>query len=182
MQDEVLVLLSGGLDSSACATLAREKPGAKCLFVDYGQAAVKWEQAAANRISHLLSLPLTTVTISSPKKFGAGEISGRNAFLVLTALMFGDIRHGEIILGIHAGTSYYDCTPAFLASVDRIVAEYTDGRVRVAAPFLQQHKHEIVDYLKSTMIPAEATYSCEAGTQVPCGTCLSCRDRKALGC
>lgn len=182
MCEKVIVLLSGGLDSAACAAASEEQARTRCMFVDYGQPAAKWEKIAADQICAALSMPLTSVTVSSHVNFGLGEIVGRNAFLVLTALMFSSIQVGKIVIGIHAGTPYYDCTAAFLVSMNRLAGEYTDGKVRVVAPFLQQSKLQIVEYLRTTVIRTEMTYSCEAGTQTPCGRCMSCRDRKAIGC
>src|SRR5579872_850557 len=182
MNDQVIVLLSGGIDSAACAAAAKERARARCMFVDYGQPAAEREKNAADQICGALSIPLTAITVSAHANFGVGEILGRNAFLVLTALMFGDVRDGEIMIGIHSGTPYYDCMPAFLVSMNRLVGEYTDGRTRVVAPFLGQSKLQIVEYLRRTVIRTEMTYSCEAGTQTPCGRCMLCRDRKTLGC
>lgn len=182
MDEKVIVLLSGGLDSAACAAATKEQARTSCMFVDYGQRAAKWEENAADQICRALSMPLTAVTVSAHINFGVGEIVGRNAFLVLTALMFSSIQIGEIVIGIHSGTPYYDCTPAFLASINRIAGEYTDGKVRVVAPFLRHSKLQIVEYLRQTVIRTEMTYSCEAGTETPCGRCLSCLDRKAIGC
>jgi 7-cyano-7-deazaguanine synthase len=31
-------------------------------------------------------------------------------------------------------------------------------------------------------LPVQLTYSCELGSVPPCGLCLSCADRRALGC
>ena len=122
MYDQVIVLLSGGLDSAACASAIKERQRLRCMFVDYGQPAAKWEKNAADQICAALSMPLTTVTVSAQASFGVGEILGRNAFLVLTALTFSGIQVGEIVIGIHSGTPYYDCTPAFLVSMNRLAA------------------------------------------------------------
>jgi len=180
---ESIVLLSGGIDSAACAHLVQLRGRTiRALFVDYGQPSASSERTAANKISKFLSIPIDEVICHGPNRFPSGEILGRNAFLVFAALMNGSVRHGDIVLGIHAGTVYYDCTPGFLDSINRLVAEYTDGASRVLAPFLTKSKRDVFCYFKSAALPLDITYSCEAGTQPPCGRCLSCRDRKVLGC
>jgi 7-cyano-7-deazaguanine synthase len=140
------------------------------------------EERSATQLAKLLGASLAVVNFQVPCQFGTGEIRGRNAFFVMAALMACELQSGVIALGIHAGTRYYDCTPAFLESIDRLTAEYTDGRVRTIAPFISWSKGDIFDYYVRAGLPTQLTYSCEAGTEPPCGKCASCRDRKALGC
>lgn len=183
MSESAIVLLSGGIDSAACTRFLKDQgTEVRCVFVDYGQAAVRYERRCASSLAGLLAVDLSMVEALASRRYGAGEIRGRNAFLVLTALMTSDIKAGQIVLGIHAGTNYYDCTPAFLNSIDRLVAEYSDGRIRVTAPFIYWNKRRIFDYFVSAGLKPGLTYSCEAGTEPPCGICASCRDRRALDC
>ena len=182
MSNQATVLLSGGIDSAACARyLQAEYEQIKGLFVDYGQAAARHELHSAEALSRLLSITLLTARYESLQSYGSGEILGRNAFLVFAALMAAP-GPGVIDLGIHEGTRYYDCTLGFLASVDRLVAEYTDGCIRVIAPFISWSKRRVFEYYVSTGFPAEIAYSCEAGTDPPCGLCSSCLDRRTLNC
>lgn len=183
MPSQSVVLLSGGVDSAACAHFLQQKGHVtECLFVDYGQAAARQEQRAASALAHVLSSPLKVIHFRSGQDFTAGEILGRNAFLAMSALMSNRLTSGFLALGIHAGTRYYDCTPAFLQSLDRLVAEYTDGRIRVAAPFIYWSKTEIFDYYVSAGLPTDIPYSCEAGTDPACGSCSSCLDRRTWDC
>ena len=83
-----VVLLSGGIDSAACAQYLRNSGSTvRCVFVDYGQAGSRIERDCANRIADLLNLELSCVEVNTARRFGSGEIIGRNAFLILTALM-----------------------------------------------------------------------------------------------
>jgi 7-cyano-7-deazaguanine synthase len=181
---EAVVLFSGGLDSAACAHYLQSSGHAvRGLFVDYGQKAASLERAAAEQLSAFLGMNLSVMRVETERSFGSGEISGRNAFLVFSSMLDGDRVPTQVIaLGIHAGTAYYDCGPAFLISIDRLVAEYTDGRTRVIAPFIEWTKHDIFTYCLQENIPIDLSYSCEAGEAPPCGLCLSCRDRRTLSC
>jgi 7-cyano-7-deazaguanine synthase len=181
---EVVVLFSGGLDSAACAHyLQKHGHAVRGLFVEYGQKAACLERAAAEQLSAFLCMNLSTMRVETNRSFGNGEIQGRNAFLVFSCMLGADSAQTQVIaLGIHAGTAYYDCSPAFLESIDRLVAEYTDGRTRVVAPFLEWTKHDIFTYCVREHLPIDLSYSCEAGETPPCGLCLSCRDRRALSC
>jgi 7-cyano-7-deazaguanine synthase len=178
-----VVLLSGGLDSAACSHLLQQAGwSVQGLFLAYGQAAATSERAAARRVAAHLGIDLLELEITGGTRFEAGELTGRNAFFVFTALLAGRIVQGGIVLGIHAGTPYYDCSPAFVKMTDQLVAEHTDGRMRLLAPLINWTKSDVLAYCRRTGIPMEITYSCEAGTVPPCGVCASCRDRTALEC
>jgi 7-cyano-7-deazaguanine synthase len=177
------VLLSGGIDSAACAyLLARRGLAVQGLFFDFGQLAAAPEERAATSVAEHLQIPLQRLRLSGPEPYGAGEIPGRNAFFVFASLLHLRGRPGIVALGVHSGTGYYDCSEAFVASIDRLVAEHTDGRVSVIAPFVSWTKQDVYEYFRSTHVPVALTYSCESGTDPPCGLCASCRDRKTFGC
>jgi 7-cyano-7-deazaguanine synthase len=178
-----VVLCSGGIDSAACAWyLAKTGHEVHPLFVDYGHAAASAEAQAAANLSSTMGFQLHTMKASMNRSFGAGEIRGRNAFLILSAVLSTAYSEPCIIaLGIHAGTIYYDCTVGFVNAVDRVVAEQSDGRARVVAPFVSWSKRSVFEYFKASKLPLELTYSCEVGLIPPCGRCLSCKDRRKLG-
>jgi 7-cyano-7-deazaguanine synthase len=177
------VLMSGGIDSAACAHLLRSQGMAvDGLFIDHGQAAAEREAGAVSALADHIGITVRRVGVVGSSPCGPCELPGRNAFLIFTALFLSGGRSGLLGLGLHAGTPYYDCSEAFVADIGKLVAEHTDGRVSIAAPFLTWTKKDIYDYFVSSGLPIDATYSCEAGTEPPCGVCASCRDREALGC
>jgi 7-cyano-7-deazaguanine synthase len=177
------VLLSGGIDSAACAHFLGTKGFAVTgLFIDYGQAAATLETRASSALSTHLSIPLKTYRLSGEVTFGAGELIGRNAFFLAASLFLTQGKSSVLGLGIHAGTPYYDSSEGFLESLRKVIAEHTDGKVTVVAPFVTWPKRDVYQYFASTGIPIELCYSCEAGTVPPCGICLSCKDRKAMEC
>ena len=175
--------MSGGLDSSACAHfLIRQGAEVRGVFIDYGQAAAAFERRAAVSISAHLGLAFTEYSVLGSEPFSSGELVGRNAFLAISTLFLTRARPGLLVMGLHAGTPYYDCSEPFVAALAKLVSEHTDGRVAFVAPFLTWSKKQIYDYFVSSYLPLELTYSCEAGQEPPCGVCASCRDRAALGC
>lgn len=181
---DALVLLSGGIDSAACARYLQERgERVRVLFVDYGQKAAAFERSAAEGLSVRLGVPIRVVQYHAGLSFGAGEIRGRNAFLIFAAMLQDTHPYAEsIALGVHSGTNYYDCSPAFIESAGRVVAEYTDGNTRLVAPFAKWTKRDVFEYFVRAGLPVDGSYSCEAGTSPPCGSCLSCRDRRTLEC
>jgi 7-cyano-7-deazaguanine synthase len=177
-----LVLMSGGIDSAACAALFRRQGFAVSgMFIDFGQAAAGEERTAIGRLSSHLGIHVREVKAGGGD-FGVGEIVGRNAFLLTTALMFGGVDKGLIALGVHAGTGYVDCSQSFVDRMKCLVEELTGGCVSVSAPFISWEKAQIVSYARRTGLPIELTYSCESGSNPPCGTCASCRDRMVIEC
>ena len=177
------VLMSGGIDSAACAHfLARQGNAVQAVFINHGQAAAIAEEQAVGRIATHLRVPLTRYSISGSSPFAIGELVGRNAFLVFAALFLTRARPGLLAMGLHAGTPYYDCSETFAKDIGKLVAEHTNGQVLFMAPFITWNKNDVYQYFQTTGIDISLTYSCEAGTQPPCGECASCRDRKALGC
>lgn len=177
-----IALLSGGIDSAVCAhMLLNQGYATRGLFVDYGQDVASSELAAATAIAQGLAMPLDVRTIAGGGARGDGEHVGRNALLVAAAAFEAGRCDGVIAIGIHAGTPYYDCSPAFLEAMGRIVAEQTDGRTRLVAPLLAWSKAEVLEAFRATALPLAATHSCEASVE-PCGRCASCLDRLALGC
>ena len=174
-----LVLASGGVDSSSLLWLCVDQGiRPSVLFVDYGQAAAQSECAAVARVCEALSAPWRIVRYSG-SGFGGGEIRGRNAFLLHTALMEFPGRSGVVAIGIHAGTGYDDCSPEFMDAMQRSYQLHTGGAVTIATPFLHWTKNQIYGLATYLGVPLAHTYSCEAANS-PCNRCRSCMDRHSL--
>jgi 7-cyano-7-deazaguanine synthase len=177
---EVLILLSGGIDSAACLDfyVRMERPSC-ALFVDYGQAAAAQELHAACAVADYYGLPVKCLRVQGRMPKSSGLITGRNAFLVTVALMEKPASVSVIVLGIHAGSSYADCTGEFLDRMQALL-DVHEERVHVAAPFLEWSKAEVLEYCLLKNVPIALTYSCENGSYPPCGKCLSCKDGKLV--
>jgi 7-cyano-7-deazaguanine synthase len=182
-KSSAVILLSGGIDSAACIVLLKNrKINVKAIFVDYGQLAAKYERIAAEKISKKYKVTFEYIKISSDKEFADGEIVGRNSFLIFTAMTFSKISSGLIVLGIHSGTQYYDCSKDFFLKTNEIVSKHSRDQIKLFAPFLDWSKRDIFNFCRLKRIPLSATYSCERGIWPACGECKSCKDRKELGC
>lgn len=180
-KSSVEVLVSGGIDSAALlAFYLRQRFNVRALFVDFGQPAAKQESRAARAVCKHYGVRLSIMTVKSAETFSAGEIPGRNAFLVFAAVLVSGAEPGIIAIGIHEGPPYYDCTEGFLKSIQTVVDGYAAGQNKVAAPFLKWGKQTIWEFCKKVGAPVDSTYSCEKGGVRPCGRCLSCKDREAL--
>ncbi len=177
------VLLSGGIDSASCAHLLQAQGfNVRGLFADFGQAAASMERQAIQAIGAKLEIEVETISASASTQFGTGELVGRNSFLIFSAILLGGCQDGLVVLGIHSGTSYFDCSPAFINRIDPLVRECSNGKIAVSSPFLTWSKSDVYSYFRTSGIPLALTYSCEAGTSPPCGTCASCGDRAQFKC
>lgn len=177
---DVLVLLSGGIDSSACVHFYKMMGfNVHALFVDFAQPAALCEYQAALKISDRLGVQLAKIELSGMPAL-RGKIRGRNAALLVLALMYFPFQRGIIATGIHAGTPYEDCSEIFTEMMQNLFDLYCSGLVKIGTPFLTWSKLEIWRYARKSGIPLDLTYSCEVGTIKPCGLCPSCKDIEAL--
>jgi 7-cyano-7-deazaguanine synthase len=180
---KVTVLFSGGIDSTSAAILLKSAGlTVRGLFINFGQASQKMEQRSVARLKDIIGISVDEIHVGSRSALGIGELTGRNTFLISAALLLGNCDSGGIAIGIHSGTSYYDCSPDFAEKIDELVRQCSGGRLSIVAPFIRWSKDDVYSYFLSQNIPLHETYSCEAGTSPPCRRCMSCRDRVRLEC
>lgn len=179
-KSQVLILFSGGIDSTACIQWYLDLDyNINPLFIKFGQLSEKQELISAKKVCDHYSLNLTVIKLNNLQKFSTGEIPGRNFIFIANALFnIGD--NEAIILGVHSGTGYFDCSEDFVNILNQVIKETTDGTSRLEAPFINWSKKQIFDYCQIKKIPIELTYSCEKGTKIRCGKCATCRDLNIL--
>ena len=98
------VLMSGGIDSAACAAfLINQGLDVSAVFVNHGQAAAEYERVAVRSLAAVLEIEIKELIFSGTAPFGSGELVGRNAFLVFSALFATRAQSSRIALGLHAG-------------------------------------------------------------------------------
>jgi 7-cyano-7-deazaguanine synthase len=172
----VTILASGGIDSTACIHFYKSLGfEIEVMFFDYQQQASQMEEEAIKSITRHYNVPLKITRIAHDASLTT-EVKGRNGSFLLTALMQFKRQNGLLCIGIHKGTPYYDCSPNFVNSMQGIFDGYSDGAIKISAPFLKFNKKEIYDYCRNELVPLELTYSCELGKEQPCGICLTCKD------
>ncbi len=178
---EVLVLLSGGIDSTACVDFYKQMGRPPCaVFIDYGQLAAEMEAVAANAIAQYYAVPLIHLVWRGYRLKADGLIPARNCFLISAALMERPSSVSVIAIGVHAGTDYPDCGESFMEAMQAVLNVYDNPPVQLTAPFATWAKADIIAYCELRNVPIYLTYSCERGTEPPCGLCLSCMDRRSL--
>ncbi len=199
-----VVLLSGGLDSTAAAALAPEsgyEPVA-ALFFDYGQHAARKEERAARGIAGFYRIPFERIELPWMAKFSksalvapAGEpprwsperlddaapravwVENRNGIFVNIAAFYAAEQGSDaVVVGFNReeAAAFPDNGEEFVDRVNRAL-ELSLGRdVRVVAPTLHMTKREIAERALALEIPWELLWSCYRGGNLPCGSCESC--------
>jgi 7-cyano-7-deazaguanine synthase len=190
----IVTLVSGGLDSTLVACLAKEEGVQQFpLFVDYGQRAREREFAACRSAMEKLGLPEPQIADLS----GYGRLirsgltdtrlriiedaftPGRNMLFLLTAAAHAmQVNADAVSIGLlHEDTSLFpDQTTAFLVDAEHMIERCMGRHIRVLAPLSMFHKNEVVELARSKGI--SGTYSCHLGGATPCMDCISCNEFK----
>ncbi|MCB9452380.1 MAG: 7-cyano-7-deazaguanine synthase [Anaerolineaceae bacterium] len=183
----VLVLASGGLDSTACiAYYLKNGYTPEALWVDYGHPSARQELEAISSISGHYEIRLRIVRVSGIHwnvniASGKDEFVGRNSILASIGLSSFVAGSGLVVMGIHADTIYSDCSIGFQNAMSHVATIVSNGRIALDFPFHDWTKREIVEFCKLNKVPTDLTYSCLSGAIPPCGICSSCQDRTRFG-
>lgn len=188
----MVTLVSGGLDSTVMAILAHEEGIEQFpLFIDYGQINRDKEFGACQFNFQRYDLP--TPTVMSINGYGALLSSGltdrgkriyEDAFLPcrnLTFLTMGAAyayQRGADAVGIGLLDESYslfgDQTRGFIKEAESLISRSLDKSIRILTPLMSFSKSDVVSVAKAKEI--NGTYSCHAGTEIPCGACVACRE------
>ncbi len=201
----VVILLSGGLDSTTLAyLLAAYGFQLYGLSFRYGQRHERELEAARAVAERLGFVEHRIVTLDlaqwgGSSLVGAGEIPSEpttgipSTYVPVRNLVFLSIAHAyaeaidadavAIAVSQVDYSGYPDCRGEFLAAyqqaadlASRRFAE-TGRRIPVLAPFLDVPKAAIVRLGLRLGVDYRRTWSCYRGGERPCGTCDSCRLR-----
>lgn len=195
---KVLLLCSGGLDSTTVAYWLRERGITVVpIFFDYGQHCVEKEWGTLQRVlPQDCALPPTRVDIS-------GIFAGSSSRLIREPdLWTENVADSELyipyrtLLFFSAGAACaqtrglsevysgfinsnhakeVDCSAAFLNALDALATDV--GPVRFQLPFRDWSKAQVVAEAVRLQVPIGATYSCQLFSDVPCGACPNCVER-----
>lgn len=188
----IVVLASGGLDSTLLSVLAVEEGQAVYpLFVDYGQRAAAREWAACQAVYRKLRLPrpkqvrvpgygrlvrsgLTDATRDLVKE---AFTPGRNGLLLMLGASYAFcVGARAVAIGLLDETVsiFPDQTSRFLASMQGAIQEAMGVEITLSAPLQKVGKQAVAAMASERGVVG--TYSCHAGTERPCGRCISCRE------
>ncbi|WP_215762508.1 7-cyano-7-deazaguanine synthase [Acetobacter sp. P1H12_c] len=197
MTKKVMLLASGGLDSTTVAFLLHAK-GADVspLFFDYGQHCVETEWHRVNEV-----LP---TGMQRPERVNLSDIfRGSKSRLIIEADLWKDDVHDDDLYVPYRTLLFYaaaaakaqtlgiievytgfinsnhakeiDCTAEFMNKLDGLTESI--GPVRFTSPFRYFSKTEVAREAIRLGVPIGRTFSCQAASQLPCGACPNCVER-----
>lgn len=197
MNREVLLLASGGLDSTTVAyQLLNESVIVHPLFFDYGQHCVETEWARLNDV-----LP---TSFPKPERVNISDLfSGSQSRMIEEADLWKDeVKDDDLyipyrtlvfyaaaaaraqtrnILEVYTGfinsnhAKEIDCTAEFMNKLDGLTDAI--GPVRFISPFRYSSKVDVALEAIKLGVPIGKTFSCQAASQLPCGACPNCVER-----
>jgi 7-cyano-7-deazaguanine synthase len=189
-------LASGGLDSTLTAVLAKEE-GVSIfpLFIDYGQRAAKHEWQACRKVHKLLGLSTPTRMdisgfgqvissgLTSKKKNVKSDAftPGRNLlFLLMGGAYAYQVGASAVAIGLLAErfSLFPDQRELFVERAEHALESALGKPIRVVTPLSQFSKADVVKLAREKGV--HGTYSCHAGTKVPCGRCISCLEVRGV--
>ena len=195
---KVLVLHSGGMDSTVCLLMAK-KAGHEVLSlgIEYGQrhsvemlyaknqcdkyqvdrkvVSVSWDKPQRET-------PLDRNPTQMPKSISSAFLPGRNLlFLALAGAEAAGIGANEIWTGINCVdySGYPDCTREFLESFKKTWGIAAPGSPSIVAPLLEMGKPEIAKKAFELGLDIYSTWSCyrpqiHSSGVTTCGRCDAC--------
>lgn len=175
----VVVLLSGGLDSMVLAERARVAGTlAGCVFVDYGHPAQIPEGWKAFSYCGSKGVPLKVVHVfglclgDMGTEVGARVVANRNAVLLSAAANAAVSFFGasEIQIGAISDDQrdYVDCRPEFFWSMTEALG------LSVSAPLVTLSKEDVMREAVFLGLRPADSWSCYGPGPEPCGSCPSC--------
>ncbi|TQR30619.1 7-cyano-7-deazaguanine synthase QueC [Campylobacter sp. MIT 99-7217] len=204
MSKKALCIISGGMDSTLCAYLAK-KQGYEiiALHFDYLQRTEDKERRCFEQICKALNVSksyildahfikqiganaLTDTGLAIPKnELNKGEnppityVPFRNGIFLSIAGSLAEKEACEsIFIGVveEDGSGYPDCTKSFIKQAQNFINEGTSKNFKVSleAPLLELNKGQIVALALQENVPLELTWSCYESEDMACGECDSC--------
>lgn len=203
-----VVLLSGGLDSTTVAAIARERGFALlALTVDYNQRH-RIELDHARHIAETFGAERHVVLPLDLRAFGGSALTdeievpkdgvrpgipvtyvpARNTVFLSLALAWAEAAGArDIFIGVNAldYSGYPDCRPDFIRAFEGMAAQATKAgvegaRFTIHTPLLDMSKADIVREAARLNVDLGQTWSCYDPTPQGqhCGRCDSCRLRR----
>lgn len=183
MRKKVLVLLSGGLDSSTMLMKLRETSDVAAIFFDRGQSNLKSEYVAVHKVAARAQCHLDEIDIQAWWAATASKVKmidvPRNPIFGLLASPFAMIQKcDEIAIGsTTADAQTGDSNAEFVAAFNQLIKVMAlKSMPRMIAPLLDLRwdKTSVVRWARENLEEdfINMTHSC--WKEIPCGDCPAC--------
>ena len=194
-----IILLSGGLDSTVSATIAKRRTHPLfALTFDYGQLAAKMEIQSSKRICRALEMKHKVIKIPflkefrdllmirSDKKPSARDfknvenlwIPNRNALFINIAACYAEYYGATLVISgfnREEAREFPYNKPQFVAAINHSLMYSTLKRVKVRSYVSDYTKRQIYKIGLKYKAPLKYVYACYLGEKKMCGKCASCK-------
>jgi 7-cyano-7-deazaguanine synthase len=197
-----VIIYSGGLDSTTLLYEEQQRIALAVTF-DYGSNHAEREIACARYHCALLGVEHMVIELGfMGRYFNSSLLSGaeaipdgsyddenmrstvvpfRNGVMLSIACGLAESRGlKRVLIANHGGDHaiYPDCRPEFVSAMDGAMQAGTYDGVRLAAPYTNLTKADLVRRGVALGIDYGHTYSCYRGGEHHCGTCGTCTERR----
>ena len=201
MDDNALVMLSGGLDSATCLYWAKEK-FAKVSAITFNyfgrlenekRAALILAQRAG--VKELIEIDLPFIKEASdfynghfskpdPDAMWSSYVPARNMIFYSIAAHYAEYLGIKWIIGghnMHDVKFFKDASKGYIEKINLLFQEgclMCDGQpYRIVLPLAEMGRREIVQLAIKLELPVELTWSCHKEGDMHCGQCYACKQR-----
>ncbi len=201
---KAVVLLSGGLDSTVCMSVAAAA-GDELYPISfiYGQRHGR-EIECAKKVARFYKIKKHLIITTNMDAIGGSALTGdievpagdinrqdipvtyvpaRNLIFLSYALGYAEVQEaGKIYIGVNAldYSGYPDCRPEFIERFQQLANYATKASteekkvIKVETPLINLTKAGIIKLGMANNAPLHLTTSCYRGGEKACGTCDSC--------
>ena len=207
MNKVAIVVLSGGLDSTTCAYIAKNKGfDIVALHFNYGQKTLNKELETFRAICDVLDIETKKryeIDLPFFTKIGCSALTDKDIDVPIDGLddnipiTYVPFRNGiflsiatalaikynsfDIFIGVVSedGSGYPDCTKEFIKNQQNCINEgaNTKHHITIQTPLIDKTKEQIVHIAKDLSVAISKTWSCYKDEFEACGVCDSCRLR-----
>lgn len=188
---DAICLSSGGLDSTVCLYLLRER-GLMALpvYVNYGQRNLEreWGALLGACAAHGFVQPVrfdfpsfgtiikTGLTDETMRVNEDAFTPTRNLLFLILAAAVASSRGGirNIVIGLLSERTaiFPDQSDRFLKVAESVLTEALGAQVEIHCPLRDLTKQDVLRLARARGI--SDFYSCHSGTETPCGKCIAC--------
>lgn len=186
-QSKVLILASGGLDSSVLLALYKSlNYDIYSLYIDYGnknhvgelehlaKIITKFNIEESHQLYHVLKIPWSQSSCIG----GSGEeyVEMRNLIFISNAISIAQAKGiNKVAVGfikMEDDGYYEDTSPRFIENLNRLALESCN--IQVVAPLHNLDKLNVYRLGKKLGVSLKDTFSCNFSDGKPCGKCEDC--------
>ncbi len=203
MKELAVVLLSSGMDSAVCASIASQNHRLALLHFQYGQKAYKKELECFQKLvnffkpekAEIIYLPFfktwggsslisneMEIPDEEKEEIPSTYVAFRNGVFLSIATAWAEIIGAtKIFIGVNQidFSGYPDCRSEFIEAFEKAIFLGTkpETKIKIETPIINLSKKEIVEIGIKLGTPFHFTWSCYKETEFACGKCASCKLR-----